>query len=516
MSGTSSLPRAIGDAVFEKRYMLFLLGVVICGFLLRLYSAASTAIINNDGVVYISQAMALYAGNWGLAKSCGTEYISLYHLLIPPAYAVIGHWEWAARSVSILFGTLALIPFFFLARSFCTPPWALLATAAYALNPFFVEKSGDAIKDPLGWFFSTLGFLLFINALKSERRLYLFSLSCLSFCIGIFARIEILAYLAGTLVFVMFTGERRAKRTTFFVAPLLIIVVGLIVSAVFFGVSEGLWSDYLLPRLRGFFSDFGNDLGRASLWKQTIEFLTLSAKFLTQVAFPPFLALILWGVLVVKRAGYGVKPFRYLLLLFFVSFIALYGYSFEFITVYRARFAVLMVLPLLPFIGPGLERCSALLQRKGFSSAKGYLVLGLIIVACSLPFSIDSRREDKRLYREIGEFVASIDSSHGAVIAGPDARIAFYAAIRNNAMLCGAQRVTYERFFMTDYAQLNDHLRQKGVTYFVWDEKYWKNGGYDFPDASAADFEMVKTWKRGAARLVLYKIRSGNYPRQRQ
>ena len=63
--------------------LIFISGLILIAFVLRLYAFFNTPVINHDGVLYINQARAIMNNDWGLAKQCGYDFISLYHLLIP-------------------------------------------------------------------------------------------------------------------------------------------------------------------------------------------------------------------------------------------------------------------------------------------------------------------------------------------------------------------------------------------------------------------------------------------------
>ena len=95
----------------------FIFGLLLIAFVLRLYAFFNTSVINHDGVLYINQARAIVNNDWGLAKQCGYDFISLYHLLIPPSYKIFGDWILAAKAISFVFGTWQLSPFISLSDS---------------------------------------------------------------------------------------------------------------------------------------------------------------------------------------------------------------------------------------------------------------------------------------------------------------------------------------------------------------------------------------------------------------
>src|SRR4030042_4277700 len=84
--------------------LLIIIGIFLLSFAARLYAFFNTSVINPDGVLYINQAKAILNNDWKLAKNCGYDFISLYHLLIPIFYRIFGDWVIAAKSNFIFLG----------------------------------------------------------------------------------------------------------------------------------------------------------------------------------------------------------------------------------------------------------------------------------------------------------------------------------------------------------------------------------------------------------------------------
>jgi 4-amino-4-deoxy-L-arabinose transferase-like glycosyltransferase len=151
---------------YDNRYLWLIL---LLGLLARLYAFSHTYVINPDGVYYLYQAKALLYKMPDKASSCGFPFISLYPVLIMLFYKIFGDWIVAAKSVSLFFGLLTVIPFYFLMKRFFTITVASITTLIFSLNPVLVERSPDLIKGPIFWFFSVLGLLLFVKALDRHK-----------------------------------------------------------------------------------------------------------------------------------------------------------------------------------------------------------------------------------------------------------------------------------------------------------------------------------------------------------
>jgi hypothetical protein len=99
-------------------YLRISILIILLGFAIRLFSFHYTYIINPDGVLYIHQARAIYYGIKDAILTCSMGYLSNYSILIVLAYKIFGDWVIAAKSVSLFFGTITLIPLYFLMKRF--------------------------------------------------------------------------------------------------------------------------------------------------------------------------------------------------------------------------------------------------------------------------------------------------------------------------------------------------------------------------------------------------------------
>jgi len=137
------------------------------------------------------------------------RYLSNYSILIVLAYKIFGDWVVAAKSVSLFFGTITLIPLYFLLDRFFKKEIALVATLAFALIPIFVAKSVDVVRDPIYWFFSVLGLYLFVSQIEKRNYLYLI-LSSLFFLMAAWARIR---------------QDRKIQRSFIFAIPVVLVLL---------------------------------------------------------------------------------------------------------------------------------------------------------------------------------------------------------------------------------------------------------------------------------------------------
>ena len=179
--------------------------VISLGFLLRLYSFLGTPVINADATYYIQQAKALHYGFHDRILSC-YGYLSNYPILIALAYKIFGDWVIAAKGVSLLFGTITLVPLYWLVRRFFDENISVVTLLVFAVCPPFVEASREVIRGPVYWFFAVMGLYLFVLQIEKRKDSYLF-LSSLSFILGAWARAEATLFIFVSAAFLLLMND---------------------------------------------------------------------------------------------------------------------------------------------------------------------------------------------------------------------------------------------------------------------------------------------------------------------
>lgn len=92
----------------------------------------------------------------------------LYHLLLAGWIRLFGTSEWAARSLSVLFGALLVPVAFLLARSLADRKAAWWTAALVAVSPYFVELSRSARMGALLALFTALSWYFFLQVIRGR------------------------------------------------------------------------------------------------------------------------------------------------------------------------------------------------------------------------------------------------------------------------------------------------------------------------------------------------------------
>ena len=100
-----------GDSQDRRRIQKILFLLLAIAFILRIFLVIFPEVIYSDGTEYIRYAKQLLSGNWG-----GSKAPPVYPVLIALASRWIPNFELAGIWVSVIFGTLAVIPVFYLGK----------------------------------------------------------------------------------------------------------------------------------------------------------------------------------------------------------------------------------------------------------------------------------------------------------------------------------------------------------------------------------------------------------------
>jgi len=490
----------------NTRRALPVIGLLLFSIITRLYAFKYTYVINNDGVLYLDQAHAILEGKWDVAKSCGYNFISLYHLLIPVFYKITGDWIVGAKSISLLFGTLAVVPLYVILRQFLPRAEAFMSGLIFAVNPFFVSNSVELIKDPLFWFIALVGIFFFLYEPHDKPGDYFMVLSGLSFVAAGFVRFEIIFYMLGSVIYLLSFGENKAKRTFLFCVPLAGIVMIVLAGLMIHKGNFNIWNIFFAPRINIFFHGFFAGAFNADLFEKSCDFLKLfTGKFVQSIFFPviPFVIVGFWSS---RKELLRNRFMRYAMLLMVLSVMSLYLFylKFEFLS---GRYLATVILPSFIFIGAGVEKIIPFFEKKGLRRRTMVLALCFYIIIPALSANLGDKRTDKLIYKEIGQYISNIENNRRVNIMAPDKRIMFYANYHTSGLTCAQQLGEYESQIKLTYPDLVAQLKQKNIHYFLWEERSWENAPYDFLAAAESGvFKKVWQWKTNKTRFIAFKV----------
>jgi len=495
--------------------------ILMAGVAVRAFAAIYTCVINPDGMIYIQQAKAIYHGDWQLLKSC-FPFVSSYPFLIAAAYWVFPSWIGSARLVSVFFGSLTLVPLYFLLRRFTDERTACLSVLLYAFMPVLVGGSADLVRDPICWFFLVSGLYFFVRQLENreplQRRFFYLVLSYLLFLMTAWARPETFMVLIFscfyTFLYSLFSKQKRYVLVS--VSSLLLFGLLLIAGAMIFDPSFNHYSSAASAKLSASFDAYRNlrqqlgavaeDLDQGVLrsflskTRSLVWLINLGLLVSNSIAgiFYPYVVFFVFGF--IGLTARLRKDPRVVCLLILV----ILGYGLLFVHVlqfwyFEHRFLHIILLSGSILAAFGIEQIVRFVHDKiRWQSSVTVVLICLYILAFGLGKNIKKREEDKVVFRHLAVFISELEKpNHGfvPVLTGNSSSlklVPFYVNLHLSTGFCPVYSIPAIR----NNEELFGYTKEKNVKYFLWDAKNWSKTGINIHrDDFRQKFKRLKQWE---------------------
>lgn len=151
---------------------LYLILLILIALVIRIIAAQNAGMIAKDGIKYLQMAGHFSRGE--LDKGLAEDFHPLYPLLISPIYPLFSEAERAGQFVSVILGTLTLIPVYFLGLKIFNFPTAVIASLLFACQPYLVRTSAEVLSEATYIFFYATTIALGWQALTSKKICYYF------------------------------------------------------------------------------------------------------------------------------------------------------------------------------------------------------------------------------------------------------------------------------------------------------------------------------------------------------
>lgn len=184
----------------NKKDTLIVSLLFLSAFLIRFLLLSTEEMISTDAVQYLTLGKNIMLGKGFLSDGSHFPDIirpPLYPVLVALSHLFIQDLELAGRVVSILFGSLLVIPLFLLTRDFFGRKPAILSAILILMHPVLTETSISACTDATFFFVLTLALLFGWLAVDRKKTIYYF-------ITGILFAISYLTRQVGLLFFLMY------------------------------------------------------------------------------------------------------------------------------------------------------------------------------------------------------------------------------------------------------------------------------------------------------------------------
>ena len=507
--------------------------VFVLGFVIRFFASWHTYIVNPDGTLYIYQAKAIYYGQWDQLSSCALKSVSNYPLFVAGAYVILHDWIISAKAISLIFGSITLIPVYLLLRRFLDQKISMLGILVFAVSPLLVARSADVIRDPIYWFFSALGLYFFISADQKRYRLPLL-LASLTFILAAWARVEAILYLVVSCPFLLAVRQpNKVQKIVVFLSPAILILIMLFLSTSVPDIS----SKYIF-RWQEIGDKFSEPLVQYKNLRESLEELAQQTpdgnlphflpkarnmiwlialgtlvRYMAGIYFYPFFAVFLVGLAGVRRRTKEDPRILYLALNSVFALVLLYVHIIQTWMIYY-RFMALLLLPSFVFLGFGMQRIVRFFQtRLRLKPLAVLLTVSLLIVLIPLPKNSKSNEKDKLVFKEIGQLIAGIEGNdHEIGVATASSwtmsHVSFYANLKYEGAICPLKYGNIKQLAGNSDEMFLSNLKKAEVEYFLWEERSWARERLDFliRQTPMSLIEIGRWSHADTGQLVLFRV----------
>lgn len=517
----------------EKRQLAY---VLLFAFGLRLYVMVVTPVIGTDGYFFVKNSQLYYDGQFleGLREA----HHPLYPMLIALFNTAVGDFETAGKLVSLVFGTLTIIPLYFLTRSIFSHRAAIFAAFFIALNVAHVRHSADIMTESTYTFFFVTGVWLSWEMLRSTSTI-LPVLAAIPAVLAYYTRPEGLGICLVVIPWAFILGfwEKKDLRPIYNAFMFTLVTAILVMPYVLFVHKEtGIWHITKKGSAREIVGyevakkpseresiDVKHERGDAERlydWKEKGNYPMIGLYIVGQfikVCYYPFVPFLLLGFFTIRQDSGGSQSIlKYILNLRIALSSSHPAGEFFVISIFFLYFTVLFMLALssyyvsgrylLPlvalsamWIGTGLERTAQYLNKVNLRSFnmnpdRAAVVLLLVLAALTLPKATKVKRQNEVMQKEAGHWLKHQNDKKSPVIMGLQ-KVAFYADCSYVPLPDG------------DYDALSKVARENEVDYlFVYSEETDPNVLQSLDDNK--DFLFVKEWteKKNVRHLRAYKL----------
>ena len=226
------------ESLNEKKLLLLLIGIT---FALRLY-----AVLMAQGIAFDSAAygfMARYFLKGDFIKGLSIPGHPLYPLLMSLFSLDSTHVEMTGRLLSLFFGTLTIIPLFYLVKEAIGQKEAIFSALFYSFHPYLVTYSGMLMTEATYWGLLVLSVYFFWTGLKKEK-VWRAMLSGFFLGLAYLTRPEGIGYVLVYLIWAVVEGglkKKWFKRSIFIGALILTIFIFVIPYVIYIHQETGGW-----------------------------------------------------------------------------------------------------------------------------------------------------------------------------------------------------------------------------------------------------------------------------------
>ncbi len=493
----------------EKQVLLLLIGVT---FALRLYAVLMAQGIANDSVAYGFVAKYFLKGNYikGLSSAGPPFYPFLIFLFSPDTL----HVEITGRLISLFFGTLTIIPLFYLVKEAIGKKEAIFSALLYAFHPYLVTCSGMLLTEATYWGLLVLSVYFFWTGLNKEK-VWRMSFSGIFLGLAYLTRPEGVGYVLVYLAWVVVDGVLRKewfKR---------LILIGVLIPSVFIFVipyviyihqETGQWliskkaletQSQLLKKDEGEINSSKN-IEQNKPIKKSFRILRIPNNIIQYFPFVIYhylrayhfslWLLLFFGLIRVRQKVIAYELFLTSLVLFHLLSLSTFLPS-------TIRFSIPIIPLSLFWAGTGILEIKRYLEKNKISHPEKIMfILILLVILIQLPQGLKPERRHRAEEKEIGLWLKQ-NTPPDAIVMSNSPQEAFYA---DRDFILLPKGISTRRYRGKSYHEIIQYAKAKGVRYLLVNRNTHELNP-DFID-SIQSTDLKEIFKKADQELIIYEV----------
>jgi len=461
----------------EKQALLILIGVT---FGLRLYAVLMAKGIANDSAAYGFMARDFIRGD--ILKGLSSPLHPFYPLLISLVSPDTAHVEIAGRLISLFFGTLTIIPIFYLSKEIVEQKGAIFSGLFYSFHPYLVTYSGMLLSEATYCSMLTLSIYFFWAGLKQNGVLRVI-LSAFFLALAYLTRPEGFGYLIVFLIWIMiYNGFKRGWLKKFALMGIFLSSFFILASPYILQIHRetGQWliskkAIVVQSQLLEVVEEIGNplksdDAGREKTFQNPWNILTIGGNIIRYLPFTTYHYLrayhfSLWLFLIfglIRLREKGGKNELYL-----ASFVFFHIISLSTFTKSTIRYSVPLISLSLFWAGAGALEIQRFMHKIRISKPERWIFcLVMLVILIQLPQSLKPERKHREEQKIVGIWLKQNTPKNSRIMSNSSQEV-FYADREFVPLPQGA--LTSEKPENL-YREIIQYAREKGVKYILTDK----------------------------------------------
>jgi len=493
----------------ERKVLLLLLGITVG---IRLYAVLMAQGIANDSAEYGFIARDFLRADFikGLSSAAPPFYPFLIYLVSPDTSSV----EIAGRFISLFFGTLSLIPLFYLVKEAIGQKEAMLSGLLYAFHPYLVTYSGMLLTEATYWGLLLFSVYFFWTGLKEEK-VWKMSFSGILLGLSYLTRPEGIGYVLIYLAWVVVDGVLRKKwfKKLILIGVLLSsLLVFVIPYVIYIHQETGQWliSKKALETQSEFLKkgegkvEFSKALEQNKPIGKNSKILMIVRNVVGNLPFVIYQylrayhfslwLLLFFGLIRVRQKAIGYEVFVASLVLFHLFSLSTFLRS-------AVRFSVPVVPLSLFWAGTGFMEMKRYLEKiKMPNPEKIVLFVVLLVILIQLPQDLKPERRHRADQKKVGQWLRQ-NTPPDAIIMSNSPQETFYA---DRKFIALPPETSARGIPGSSYEEIVHYAKTRGVRYILVDGNTHETNPDFVGSTRSTDFREL--FRQEGPKLIIYEV----------